>query len=260
MPRHLDRIALGVVVAVVLAACSGTTASPSQGASSQPSQAAPSVAASASAGPTPLAGCVPACVHALTVPGDLAAGEYQTVNFFGGRMQVTLQGQWSSHEDSTGEFQLSPTSRPADGIYFWEDVYPVDQGARVDGVPLTVSGILGWLQGDSNFVISAPEAGSIGAGVPATVVDLSIAAGAVNDDPGCPVGTCLNFLGFPQWNPPGVWGIAGTQVQRIYLADVSYGGVTHLFVVVIYPDDPANMDSLRQLAEPMIGSVRVPVE
>jgi hypothetical protein len=47
MPRYLDRIARGAALAVLLAACSGTNASPSPSASSQPSQATPSATGSA---------------------------------------------------------------------------------------------------------------------------------------------------------------------------------------------------------------------
>jgi hypothetical protein len=45
----LDRIARGAALAVLLAACSGTNASPSPSASSQPSQATPSATGSATA-------------------------------------------------------------------------------------------------------------------------------------------------------------------------------------------------------------------
>ena len=108
----------------------------------------------------------------------------------------------------------------------------------------------------SNFDVSAPEEGIIGEDLPATVVDVSLSADAVNDDPECPFDACVNFLGFPQWD--GFWGIAGPQVQRFYMSDVSYGGQAHLFVVVVYPDEPADMESFLPLAERLISTVRVP--
>jgi hypothetical protein len=47
-------------------------------------------------------------------------------------------------------------------------------------------------------------------------------------------------------------------VQRLYVSDVSYGGQTHLFVVAVYPDDPADMASFLPDAERLIATVRVP--
>jgi hypothetical protein len=198
-------------------------------------------------------------VSGIVKPGNLPTGEYQTQYFFGGRMQVTLNGNWASDEDSTGGFNLSPRGS-RDAIFFWEDVYPLENGARVEGVPITAAGLLDWLSKSPRLKTTTPVAGKIGEAIPATIVDVSVPAGAKNEDPTC-VGVydvCILFLGFPQWGDQ--WGIAGPQVQRFYIADVSYGRATHVFVAVIYPDDPANRESFRAIAEPLIASVRVPVD
>ncbi len=245
-----------VVVALFITSCASQAAS-------KPTptliavQPAEMVSATATLGA--LDGCVPSCIKGLARPGNLPAGEYQTRYFFGGRMRVTLDGDWTSGEDSTGEFTIAP-SGSNNAIFFWEDVYPLENGARVNGVPMTAAGLLDWLSKSPRLTTTSPVTGSIGASIPATIVDVSIANGAHNEDPGC-VGVydaCILFLGFPQWDAP--WGIAGNQVQRLYLADVSYGGVTHLFVAVIYPDDSADMENFRAIAEPLIASVRVPVD
>jgi hypothetical protein len=65
-------------------------------------------------------------------------------------------------------------------------------------------------------------------------------------------------VGFPQWD--GDFGIAGTQVQRFYLSDVTYGGVDHLFVAVVSPDDPADMKTFARRAELLLATVRVPAD
>ena len=71
--------------------------------------------------------CVPG---ELTVPGDLPAGEYITQNFFGGQLTVTLPADWTSFEDSTGEFALRPVGTEGFALLFWLDVYPiVDPGS-----------------------------------------------------------------------------------------------------------------------------------
>ena len=85
---------------------------------------------------------------------------------------------------------------------------------------------------------------------------MAISRGTENEDPACPSDTCVLWLGFPQWE--GSWGIAGRQVQRFYLSDVTYGGKTHLFVAVVYPDDPADMEAFSPHAEDLLATVEVP--
>jgi hypothetical protein len=216
----------------------------------------------------PLKGCVPACGETDSIePGDLAEGVYQTEWFFGGEMQLTFDSGWTSREDSTGEFHASPLDDPDEDILFWEDVYPVrppggattwaafDEPKRIEGVPLTVAGLLGWMRSSSQLDVSAPAHGAIG-DLPATVVDVKVADDAVDDDPkNCPVRACFNFVGFPQWDGP--WGLA--YPARFYLSDVSYGGRDHLFVVAIYPAKPAHTRILGR-ADRLISTVRVPAE
>jgi hypothetical protein len=245
-------------VAVGLGGCTGVTGVPSTPPSVEVSQSrstAPSASASGATGE--LEGCVPACIKGRTVPGDLPVGDYQTEWFFGGQMILTFQEEWTSPEDSTGEFFVAPLATPENAVVFWEDVYPTEGGEPVEGVPLSTAGLLGWFQTNPNFEVSEPASGTIGADLPATVVDITLSATAENQDPECPFSACLDFLGFPQWE--GGWGIAGEQVQRFYMSDVTYGGQTHLFVVVVYPDDPNDMEDFLPVAEQVIASVRVPV-
>jgi hypothetical protein len=168
-------------------------------------------------------------------------------------MWLTLDDGWTSREDSTGEFALSPRSSPDDqDVLFWEDVYPVEDGERVQGVPRSTAGLLDWMMANPNLEVAAPTRGAIG-DIPATVVDVRVADDAVNDDPNCPVQACANFLGFPQWD--GVWGLAAP--ARFYLSDVTYGGRQHLFVAAIYAENPADLKTLGAAAERLIASVRV---
>lgn len=206
--------------------------------------------------PDPIRGCVPSCnTPGLTQPGPLSPGAYETQWFFGGEMVITLEEPWSSHEDSTGEFGLTLDATPENGVYFWEDVYPVEDGERVGGVPMTVDGMLDWIREDPRLEASAPQRGRIG-DLTATVVDVAVSKGTENEDPACPSDTCVLWLGFPQWF--GSWGIEGRQVQRFYLSDVTYGGKTHLFVAVVYPDDPADMEAFSPHGEDLLATVEVP--
>ena len=203
-----------------------------------------------------LRGCIPECSHGLTNPGALPAGRYQTSFFFGGAMTLILGPGWSSGEDSTGELSLSRTDRPDDGLFLWEDVYPVRAGnRRVTGVPNTAAGLLAWFKGNRELTTSHQAAARIGT-LPAVSIDIGIAPGASNDDPGCPVRVCKGFLNFPQRSEN--WGIAGSQLQRFRLADVSYGGQQHLLVAVTYSDKAADMAPYSAIVDPVLATVRTP--
>ena len=252
-------VALMLAVGLLGAACS------SQGGSQQPSPAGaasgtvPSTAAPARAAlaPKPIQGCVPACNQpGLTRPGQIPEGPYKTTWFFGGQMVITPSEPWSIHEDSTGEFALTLDAAPDNSVLFWEDVYPIEHDKRVPGVPLTVKGLLGWLQKTPRLDVSAPRQGKIGGGLPATVVDVTIAKDARNEDPDCPTHACILWLDFPQWDVN--WGIAEPQVQRFYLSDVSYGGRKHLFIAVVYPNSPRDMNTFLPHAEKLIATAQVP--
>jgi hypothetical protein len=251
-----------VMLAVVLlaAACS------SHGGSREPSSpvkaaagAAPATTAPAREAtvPSPIQGCVPTCnPPGLIRPGPIPEGPYKTAWFFGGQMVVTPREPWSIHEDSTGEFSLTLDAAPVNSVLFWEDVYPIEHDKRVPGVPMTVKGLLGWLQSNPRLDVSAPHPGTIGSDLPATVIDVTIAKGAKNEDPDCPTRTCILWLDYPQWTLS--WGIAKPQVQRLYLSDVSYGGRKHLFIAVVYPDDPHAMKNFLPHAEHLIATAQVP--
>jgi hypothetical protein len=255
---------------VVLSACGG--GSGSSQASSESSgglSGSPQSTISSPSATEELKGCMPACEPGNSlVPGDIPKGRYQTEWFFGGQMTLTFDSGWTSREDSTGEFVVSPQSAPDENdILFWEDVYPVepphgattwsssDRMKRIKGVPVTAAGLLDWMKSSTQLEVSAPTAAMIG-NLPAKVVDVRVADDAVNDDPkNCPVRACVNFLGFPQWDGP--WGIAGGPV-RFSLSDVTYGGRDHLFVAAIYPENPADMKTLARAGKRLITTVRVP--
>lgn len=252
----------GLAILLLIAAGCSSTASQDEAASTGPSSSGtatgPAPSPSFAPVPDPIQGCVPSCNQAgLSQPGAVDPGPYETQWFFGGEMVITLDEAWGVHEDSTGEFALELGSDPAFLLLFWEDVYPVVHERRVRGVPMTTDGLLRWMRDDPRLAVSAPHQGEIGDGISATIVDVSIAAAAKNDDPGgCPTDVCALWLGFPQWE--GSWGIARPQVQRFYLSDVAYGGKTHLFVAVVYPDDPADMETFLPHAKDVIDSVQVP--
>jgi hypothetical protein len=207
-------------------------------------------------------GCAPQCLPPdYTEPGKVPRGTYKTEYFFAGQMTVVFDKGWEVGEDSTGEFASAENKTPDLRVIFWEDVFPTrhKQGlARVEGVPGTADGVVGWLRANPNLSVTTPSKGTIGSDLPATVVDVSVAGKADNDDPGCPAKPCANFLGFPQWGE--TYGIAGGGVTRFYLSDVKYGGKTHLFVAAVEGIDKAQLDAALPAAERLIESAKVPAD
>jgi hypothetical protein len=202
-------------------------------------------------------GCAPQCLPpGMTEPGSLPSGSYKTHYFFAGQMRLTFEKGWTGTEDSTGEFGAAKNRDTDYRVVFWEDVYPQKDGQRVKGVPVTAGGVLDWLRANRNLRVRAPHKDAIGADLPARVVDVSIADGAVNDDPECPAKACANFLGFPQWGEP--YGIAGDSVTRLYLSDVKYGGQNHLFVAAVEGSSKPDLDTRLAAAKRLIASVQVP--
>ena len=186
----MNRIVVLIVAAGLLSAACSSSGSrqppPSAGAAGG---AAPSATAAAQEAlvPHPIRGCVPTCnTPGITRPGKIPEKPYKTQWFFGRQMVITPSEHWSIHEDSTGEFSLTLDAAPANDVLFWEDVYPIEHNKRVPGVPLTVQGLLGWLQRTPRLHVSAPHPGTIGRDLPATVVDVTIAKGAKNEDPDVP--------------------------------------------------------------------------
>ena len=206
--------------------------------------------------PDPIQGCVPSCnPPGISQPGPLSPGPYETQLFFGGEMVITLDEPWSGDEDSTGQLSLKLVDSTSDDVVvFWEDVYPVENGRRVRGVPMTVDGFLEWLEQDPRLDTSKPNPGTIGSDLPATIVDVTISSKATNEVPGCPT-VCVAWLGFPQWEES--WVILLGQVQRFYLSDVMYGGKMHLFIAGMQVD-PADLETFLPRGEDLIATVQVP--
>jgi hypothetical protein len=249
-------IVLGVVPVLVTACGSGGSPSPTSPPSPAAAAASPSSATASPSTSGKIRGCVPTCISGSANPGTVGPGPYTTQFFFGGQMHVTFKGVWESSEDSPGEFNASPKATPRNGVFFWEDVYPVDRGHIVK-LRVTASGLLHYLQTSPTFVTSTPTSGKIGK-LPATVVDVSLSNKAKSELPGCPRKVCVGFLRFPQSLED--WGIASAQVQRFYLSDVEYGGRRHLLVAAIYPNYGTDMDIFAKVGEQLLRTVRVPAK
>jgi hypothetical protein len=213
-------------------------------------------------------GCVPECLSGGADPGRIPPGSYTTQYFFDGHLTVTFRKAWMSHEDTPIVFWAKPeVKQDGEGeVQFWEDIIPVegktyDLKHRAKGVPITTAGWLHWLSNNPNLRVSDPKKATIGEDdLPAKAVDIGISDQAKNDDPGyppCRRVICQTLLTWP--NSDNYFGLGGSDVIRLYLSDVKYGGKTHLFAIAIYAQDPAALKAFAPAAEGVIGSVRAPV-
>ena len=86
---------------------------------------------------------------------------------------------------------------------------------------------------------------------------LAIAVPEVDRTGPSTVGTLIDrpFLGATSGHPTSS---DGARCRSRYLSDVTYGDQTHLFVVVVYPEYPADMEAFLPVAERLIATVRVP--
>src|SRR5215218_5812355 len=205
-------------------------------------------------------GCVPECLSGGADPGRIPPGSYTTQYFFDGHLTVTFRKAWVSHEDTPIVFWEKPEVKQ-DGeleqVTFMEDIIPVEGKTfelkhRAKGVPITTAGWLHWLSNNPNLRVSDPKKATIGEDdLPAKAVDIGISDQAKNDDPGyppCRKVTCQTLLTWPNAGE-NTFGIAGSEVIRLYLSDVKYGGKTHLFAIAINAQDPAALEAFAPAAE-----------
>ncbi|WP_019073328.1 hypothetical protein [Streptomyces hokutonensis] len=174
---------------------------------------------------------------------------------------MTFKGRWESHEDQPVEFSVAPEGYwDTHRVLFWSDIIPVGKNRkRAAGVPRTTSGLLTWLKGRPNLHVSEPKSGTIGTGaLPAKLVDIEISSKAVNEASDCPARACADFLTWPNAGD-NIYGLAEPAVLRLYLADVRYGGRSHLFAVGIEGKDQADLKVFLPAAEQLIASASAPV-
>lgn len=199
--------------------------------------------------------CLPLCASGLAQAGPFEDGvPYQTKWFFGGYMTITPGRQWSGGEDSTGELSMMP---PGDdyGVHFALDLYPVTDQVRVTTVPSTADGLVGWLRGHDDYDISDEIPATIGS-LPATAIDVWNAPGAPSQYPDCVGEPCSDMFSFEQYHDNG--GILGDDIDRIYFADVEYGGTRHVLTALVEGRDRAHLDSLIPAVEELLATVTVP--
>jgi hypothetical protein len=252
--RASPGLAFVVLVAVLLSACTAPAVS------STPSASSPVAVTSSGPAPTPIPGCLPACVvGALNRPGALEAGDYQTRHFFGGLFTVTVPSGYTGHEDSTGELAFQTSHNLSAILDFWLDVYPIvdPTGTAVAGVEMTADGVLSWIQDNPNVAVISREPAAIGA-LAGESLDIGRSPDAVNVDPECPseLAPCVGLVGFPQWE--GIFGEGGPFHIRFVAADATWGGENHVVWAMIDAPSEAAFAQVEPEFMCVIESAQVP--
>lgn len=179
-----------------------------------------------------------------------------TTGFLAKAMTVKLEKGWHVLEDS--RLHLSVAANDPNFRVLWSlDASALHAGKKIAGVPSTAGPLIRWLRHSSDLRVVEAKRSTIGPKLVARVVDVSLAAGAVNDDPGCPAKTCVNFLRFYGAAEP--YGIAGDDAIRFYLANIKHQGKRRLLIIAIEASNRADLARRRPAAERLIHTARLAV-
>jgi hypothetical protein len=247
--------ALSCLLLATLAACGGSAVTPTS-----PAPTA-TLAPLLTAHPTPLPGCLRTCVQpSLASPGALAAGPYETRNFFGSQLVVTLpDATWSSNEDSTGELDLHRDEHAQ--LAFWLDIYPIKDPTTdpIPGFDGTAAALLDWLATNPNVKVIERKPATIGR-LSGERIDFGPSPSAQNVDPGCPQSAlpCVGLFGFQQWD--GLFSSGGPFKDRLYAADVTWDGTKHAVYAIISTDSAEFFDGIEPAAAAIVEGAGIPVD
>jgi hypothetical protein len=188
-----------------------------------------------------------------------------TARVFMRGMKVTLPNAgWTVSEDAPGELKLAappPGQVHETNIGFWLDPRAsAAHGVVLAHVGRTPAALIGWLRGNSNFVVSAPATGRIAHGLPAKSVNLNLSTSAPREDPSCP-GPCLTYFVISGSNYSHQFGTGRGEPIRFYFATLRRGNKTaHTFTIYIGAPSAAAFRAVIQTAEKIIAGVRLPAK
>ncbi len=230
-----------LLIAVVLAVAGCSTddpsvvTSPTPEASSQTPEAQFDVADG-------LQGCYPGCnSYQRVTPGPLPAGTYTTEYFLAGALSLELSEGWSGIEDSTGELKFLFPGDWKYGVAFRLDDVVVGPSGAETTATRDVEGWLGFLRTDPRVITSEPAAAMIGE-LPATMLDVRLKRGIF-------VAELWHQEKFDHND-----GIADFDVYRFWLADVEYGGESHILTVYIESRDDDDLQAKTDQLAPVLSS------
>jgi hypothetical protein len=221
--RGRSTVVLAMALALVVAACGGS--------------AAPAAPASPS-GPA---------------PSPLAPGTYTSVAFKPA-VTFTVPAGWENPDDVPGYLLIRPLGDENNGIHFFAAPTALAQAATCPtsaepNVGTSSIQLIAWIRSLKGLRVSTPAMATIG-GLPATSLDLSIAAGWTTS---CPFANGLPTVPLLFGAPSLRWVIAGAEQLRLYFVDVPGGG---LVVVDLDSFDGAGFSGLLSAAAPVVKSLK----
>ena len=258
------RLALGATV-LLFAACGASTDPSASLPSAVLATPAASVAAAATPTPRPTPAPLPtriarptdlptdgACEEAHSCLGLLPPGAYHTDLFQPGFGFAIADGRWQNRVMTPGNVNLESIDVPGDEIFFFAHPRALKPDGPLDlSVKLTAAGVADWMSGNPNLTVGPVTDVNVG-GLTGKQMDIALAPSAVVPTGDCPVQRCLGLLNAQgstwEWD----FGIADSEMQRVYALDGKDG------VVLIFVDslDGTTFDSLTKAADTILKTVK----
>jgi len=257
-------LALGATV-LLLAACGAATGS----SAGVPSTVVATPAASVVAAATPTSRPTPAprptriarptdlptdgaCEDAHSCLGLLPPGTYDTDLFKPGFGFTITDGRWENRAMTPGNVPLESIDVPGDGIFFFAHPRAVKPEGPLDlSVKMTAAGVADWMAGNQNLTVGPVTDVNVG-GLTGKQMDIALAPDAVVPTGDCPVQRCLGLVNAQGSTWAWDWGIADSELQRVYALD-SKDGVVLVFVDSL---DGTTFDSITKAADTILKTVK----
>ena len=257
-------LALGATV-VLFAACGAATGSSAAVPSTALATPAASVAVATTPTPRPTPSPLPtriprptdlptdgACEDGHACLGLLSPKTYRTDLFQPGFEFAIADGRWENRAMTPGNVPLESIDAPGDGIFFFAHPRAVKPDGPLDlSVKMTAAGVADWMAANQNLTVGPVTDVSVG-GLSGKQMDIALAPAAVVPTGDCPVQRCLGLLNAQGNTWAWDWGIADSEMQRVYALDGKDG------VVLVFVDslDGTTFDSLTKTADTILKTVK----
>jgi hypothetical protein len=193
-----------------------------------------------------------ACEEGHVCLGLLAPGTHQADLFEPGFEFAIADGRWENLSMTPGHIGLDSIDTPGDGIQFFAHPRAVKPDGSLDlSVKMTAAGIGEWLAANQNLTVGPVTDVTVG-GLTGKRMDVAIAPNAVVPTGDCPVQRCLGLFQAqgPTWAWD--WGVADSELQRLYVLD-GKGGPVLIFVDSL---DGTTFEAITKAADTILATVK----
>ncbi len=258
--------ALAVGAMMVLAACASSTGS-SAGVPSVVAVVTPPASVAAGAATTPGATSAPrptriprptdmptdgVCEEGHACLGLLAPGAYHTDLFEPGFGFTIAAGRWENLAMTPGSVDVDSIDAPGDAIFFFAHPQAVKpDGSRDLAVTMTAAGISDWMTGNQNLTVGPVTNVTVG-GLTGKRMDIALAPNAIVPIGDCPVTRCLGLLRGQSNTWAWDWGVADSELQRLYALDGKDGAV----LILVDSLDGTTFEALTRAADTILATVK----